>query len=320
MDDTSPSLREIRIFVAVYEECSFTAAAVREHATQSGVSHHIRKIEERLKTTLFSRGQGVVPTPAGTAYYQRCLEVIRAHEKAIGALSGYTRGLTGQFTAGLTPALTACQLAPAYVRFSNEHPNALARLIDSNSASLVQRVLDDSIDFAIVAAPLPTKANLVAERFCLAPQYLVSGRQVEGQDRPVRLADVTDLKLVITETQGEPSEVHRYLERLNVHVPQLEFDGFLGVLGFIQASDWKTILPGLMVIHELTSSQRQFTVCELRDPSLTLELMLVRLPGRKLSDAALAFVEHLRAVTLEHSALLPNLGNENCSLATVRGR
>jgi hypothetical protein len=40
------SLRDIRIFVAAYEERSFTVAAVREHATQSGVSQHIRKLEE----------------------------------------------------------------------------------------------------------------------------------------------------------------------------------------------------------------------------------------------------------------------------------
>ena len=36
--DTRCSLRDISIFVAAYEERSFTAAAERENATQSGVS------------------------------------------------------------------------------------------------------------------------------------------------------------------------------------------------------------------------------------------------------------------------------------------
>ena len=58
------SLRSIQVFVAAYEERSFTAAAKREHATQSGVSQHVRKLEERLGAKLFSRDRGcVVPTP-----------------------------------------------------------------------------------------------------------------------------------------------------------------------------------------------------------------------------------------------------------------
>src|SRR5205823_3109046 len=40
------SLRDTRLFVAVYEERSFTAAAARENATQSGVSQRIRLVED----------------------------------------------------------------------------------------------------------------------------------------------------------------------------------------------------------------------------------------------------------------------------------
>jgi len=59
------SLRDIRIFLAAYEERSFTAAAIHEHATQSGVSQHIRKLEEGFRVKLFSRAKGQVsPTPA----------------------------------------------------------------------------------------------------------------------------------------------------------------------------------------------------------------------------------------------------------------
>jgi LysR family transcriptional regulator, nitrogen assimilation regulatory protein len=43
------TIRDICLFVAVYEELSFTAAAEREGATQSGVSKHIGKLEELLE-------------------------------------------------------------------------------------------------------------------------------------------------------------------------------------------------------------------------------------------------------------------------------
>ena len=59
------SLRQIRSFVAVYEEGSFTAAAEREGATQSGISQHVKQLETDLGVALFARnGREVEPTLA----------------------------------------------------------------------------------------------------------------------------------------------------------------------------------------------------------------------------------------------------------------
>ena len=67
--------RSIQLFVAAYEEQSFTVAAQREHATQSGVSQHVSDLEDSLGVKLFFRSVGSVhPTPAGTAYYSACIE------------------------------------------------------------------------------------------------------------------------------------------------------------------------------------------------------------------------------------------------------
>ena len=86
------SFRDIRLFVAAYEERSFTAAARREHATQSGVSQHIRKLEDGLRVKLFVRDKGrVVPTPAGDSYYRHCIELLKPHAKATDAVRATAR-------------------------------------------------------------------------------------------------------------------------------------------------------------------------------------------------------------------------------------
>ena len=108
------SLRDISLFVAVYEARSFTAAAARENATQSGVSQHVRKLEESLDVRLFTRDKGVVaPTPAGDTYYQHCIDVLRAHEAARRSVTGYAKGFEGEIVVGLMPTMTRCVLAPA---------------------------------------------------------------------------------------------------------------------------------------------------------------------------------------------------------------
>ena len=80
------SLRQIRAVIAVCEERSFTRAAARENATQSGISQHIAAVERALGVTLFERSTvGVTPTAAGTRYYRRCVD-------AVGALEAAERG------------------------------------------------------------------------------------------------------------------------------------------------------------------------------------------------------------------------------------
>src|SRR5438128_2474280 len=69
------ALRQIRAIIAVCEEGSFTRAAARENATQSGISQHVAAAERTLGVKLFERSAaGVRPTPAGQRYYKRGLK------------------------------------------------------------------------------------------------------------------------------------------------------------------------------------------------------------------------------------------------------
>src|SRR2546423_2470553 len=100
------SFRDLRLFVAAYEERSFTAAARRENATQSGVSQHMRKLEDGLRVKLFVRDKGrVVPTPAGDSYYRHCIDLLHTHAKAITVVRRHGTGLEGNIVVGLMPTM-----------------------------------------------------------------------------------------------------------------------------------------------------------------------------------------------------------------------
>src|SRR5258707_14509040 len=80
-------LRQIRAVIAVCEEGSFTRAAERENATQSGISQHVATVERTLGVKLFERSaRGIAPTPAGLRYYKSCVEAggraAKAHKEA----------------------------------------------------------------------------------------------------------------------------------------------------------------------------------------------------------------------------------------------
>src|SRR5436309_1670500 len=58
---TEVSLRQIRAVVAVCEEGSFTRAAERENATQSGISQHIASLERDREMLVSGRARGLKP-------------------------------------------------------------------------------------------------------------------------------------------------------------------------------------------------------------------------------------------------------------------
>ena len=67
--DALPPLDWLRSFEAAARLSNFTAAAGELGLTQAAVSQHIRFLEERLKTRLFSRlARGVALSPEGAAY------------------------------------------------------------------------------------------------------------------------------------------------------------------------------------------------------------------------------------------------------------
>ena len=300
MAGLSGSLRDIRLFIAAYEERSFTAAATRENATQSGVSQHIRKLEETFQVKLFSREKGrVVPTPAGDSYYRRCLDVLRAHEEADRSVRSYAAGLEGDIVVGLMPTMTRCALAPVLARFIEAHPNIVVRIVEGYSAVLTQQVQAGELDFAIVPA-FSGGLGLKSRLFLRTPELLVSSaRSRLTHLAPVRLAALGPLKIVVP---GKANTRRRLLETYfasnGVDVERLlELDAMLGTLDFVSRTEWVTVLPGIMMADE--SEPRLFTVNPIIDPTFSLDLVLIEPSRRPMSAGAKAFLDMLESETVQ---------------------
>ena len=72
------SIRQLEVFVATAEYCSFTKAAEDLHLTQSTVSMHIRTLEEVLGACLIERGarKKVILTEEGKRVYSMAKDIL----------------------------------------------------------------------------------------------------------------------------------------------------------------------------------------------------------------------------------------------------
>ena len=309
------TLLRIRLFVAAYEERSFTAAAVREHLTQSGMTQHMQRLEQHLGVKLFVRHSGntMGPTPAADAYYAACILVLRAHSQTRLAVQPFTNGLSGEVRIGLTPTLTSKMLAPTLSSFVAQHPNVVVRIVDSYSDLVINKLRAGEIDLAVVPGNRP-EGGLRQRPFASMPEFLVSGARAQHQvvnGRTVRLADLGPIKLVVpSKTQARRAGLDVYLAQAGAIIDRmLEMDTGGGGKDFIQHSDWFAIHPATVAIAELQTDG--FIVNPL-DPPLSLEMFVLERNSEVPPPEAIAFVEELRRQTLAAldsiNALLNGIG------------
>jgi LysR family nitrogen assimilation transcriptional regulator len=293
------SVQDIRLFIAVYEELSFTGAGKREHSTQSGVSQHIRKMEEELGTKLFFRGNGSVsPTPAGEIFYAGCVDILRKHEKLRREMQQFGTSLGGEIVVGLTPTMTRCALAPALAAFSEAHPNVVVHVVESYSSTLTQQVRSGDLAFAIVPAATST-AGLRSQMFLHTFELLVSGRP-SGRKHlaPIRPSELGPLKLVLPrKLNTRRGRIETYLAANGVAVERsLELDSVSGTIDYVSQTDWVTVLPAIMMGNDIGKSE--LTINTLADPVLRLDLIVIEPSRTLMSQAAEAFLDMLREKTV----------------------
>lgn len=294
----SQSLRDLKLFVAVYEERSFTVAAEREHSTQSGVSQHIRKLENSLGVKLFERGVGVPVevTPAAVAYYQGCIEILRLHAKTNGIAKTFGHGLVGNLSVGLPGSIVRSSFASSIQRFAKMHPNVSVRVTEADSDTLTEQVRSGNVEFAFVGG-INNEPGMKKTPFLVMPEALVS-RSNSGFKNlsPLCLSGCNPLKLIVPfHSKGRRQAIESYLAVNHVFVERwLEVDSNSGALNLVANSDWVTILPMMMLRPEI---EHGGITVNMLSPRLNATLSLIEPLRNPISPIAEAFVDILREET-----------------------
>ncbi len=290
------SLRQVRSLIAVYEERSFTRAAQRENATQSGISQHVSALEEQLGAPLFDRRHGgPEPTPAGDLFYRRALEMLRAMERGVAEVRGSIGQVSGEVRAGVMPTFTRSALPPALDRFMETYPHVRVEVIEGYSGLLSDRVRAGELDLALVPAAADT-TGLTVTPLCTNREMLLSGPAM-GLDHlaPVRLADLGPLDIIVpSPANARRLSLDTYFATNGVRIGRLlEMDAMLGTLQLVARSRWVTVLPGVLCVADADGRERR--VHPIESPALTSEFVVIEPARRSLSPAASLFLDAMRA-------------------------
>jgi DNA-binding transcriptional LysR family regulator len=148
-------LRQLRAFVAVAEEGSFTRAADRLAIVQSAISATVRSLERELGTPVFDRStRRVALSDAGAALLPEARNVLAAATLAADSVAQAKGGLRGSVALGTMQAqgMRAVSAAQVVAAFRRDHPlvHVSVRHV-GGSMELARHVREGGLDLAILS-------------------------------------------------------------------------------------------------------------------------------------------------------------------------
>lgn len=140
-------LQAMDVFVRVAEAGSFTAVADRLNVARSAITRQIAALEAHLGTKLLARStRRLSLTSSGSAYLEKCREILAMVEAAEGDLAGEKRAPRGQIRASVPMSFGVRHLMPLVADFITTYPEVS---VDFEFSDRRVNLIEEGMDFAV---------------------------------------------------------------------------------------------------------------------------------------------------------------------------
>lgn len=156
-------LRQLRYFVAVAEERSFTGAARRLNLSQPPLSQQIQAMEASLGTRLFQRtSRRVELTPAGAVLMTRAWAILQQIKSAEEEVRSVGAGLVGTLDIGATGSVLRGRLADLLAAYRREAPSVRMTVHEQAPSLQIAALLEGTTNISLNRS-VPTEHGLASE-------------------------------------------------------------------------------------------------------------------------------------------------------------
>ena len=197
MSTSSPTVAQLRAFVAIAQTLHLGEAAAIVGVSQPTLSQALVSLESNLQVQLVERNpRQVLLTPAGESLLPLARRAVEAVD-AVAEAAIPARWLSGRLRIGIIPTI-APYLLPAVLRtLRKEAPDLQPEVHEDQTARLIEALRHGEIDVALLALPT-AEPNLVEipvydEDFVLAVAADDALADTEGID----LARLTNMRLLL---------------------------------------------------------------------------------------------------------------------------
>ena len=144
--------RQLRYFIAVAEELSFTRAAVRLHLSQPPLSQQIQSLEKDLGVRLLERNRrNVALTTPGKLFLVQARQILASADTARSQVVAAAAGYRGQLRLAYTVSVSYHSTFPrTLLRYQQIAPDVSLQLCEMYTQAQYAALLDNQIDVGFV--------------------------------------------------------------------------------------------------------------------------------------------------------------------------
>jgi LysR family hydrogen peroxide-inducible transcriptional activator len=288
-------IHQLRYFVAVADERSFSRAAAREHVAQPSLSQQIQKLEAEMDQRLFDRlPRSVVVTEGGKCLLDYARKILVEIAEARRCLDDLKHDIAGRLTVGAIPTIAPFILPNLIGKFQKRYPKVDLEIIEDTTDGLALRLEDGTLDIALMSNchPGPTLEPRLLGR---EPLFLLLPSQHRlAKKEAIRWSDLKGQRfLILHEVHCLSAQVCALLARHGL-APELAVRGaqLATIAQMVATGMGVSLVPQMMIERNLPSGcvARPFA-----PPAPVRELNLLRNPLRIETKAATVFHQQTAA-------------------------
>lgn len=215
--------QQMRYFIAVVNQHSFTRAAVECNISQSAISQQIKELEATLGVKLLNRqGRSFQLTPAGEYFYRQAQQIIATIDKLVTRTRQISQGKERYILhLGYLRNFGTQEFLQALAEFSKQYPNVEVKINSGTHEELFKLLRSDKVDlnFSDQRRALSNEYNnrLLTEASFLA---ILNKQAFPNRQHQITTTELADLPcLIVANAQQQKEERQYYREVLGIESP-----------------------------------------------------------------------------------------------------
>lgn len=149
---------QLKTFLEVCRQKSFSRAAEKIHVTQPSISAQIRSLETYLGHRLLERGGGKVTlTAAGRVFEPFAENCLSRLNHMVMTLADLERLPRGALTVSANDSTALYVLPVFFSKFRRQYPRVALNIVRAERTKSLELVLDREVEFGVVSLPLKDK-------------------------------------------------------------------------------------------------------------------------------------------------------------------
>ncbi len=282
---------QLETFLEVARLCSFSRAAEKRFRTQPAISAQIRALEGEVGARLLDRSGGKVSvTAAGKVFQKYAEETLESRRIMLTSVAEMERVPRGEIVVGANEATCLHILPEVFAEFKKQYPSVAVSIKRSEHATILESVIDNSVDFGVVSMPVPDKRLTVVTIHKDELVIIAAPHHPLAKLKSTSVAEVAKYPLLAPKAGRTRDAIENLFHerRLKPNI-SMELDSSELLKRFVAADVGVGFIARSNVLEDVRA--RALAVIAIADANIRRDLALVFRKDKALGRAALAFIE-----------------------------